>query len=1192
LLTNPGLLLQKTKKIIMKKAAVIKQEEKKAKKERSALKEEVYASEVHYRRLFESSKDGILILDAETGKIVDVNPFLIDLLGYSKNELIKKSIWEIGAFQDIIENKDKFQELQQSEYVRYEDFPLETSDGSKIHVEFVSNVYLVNDSKVIQCQIRDITARKKTETTLEKTRKELAEIKKSADELNEFTENVIDTLREPLLAIDQDLRVIKASRSFYQFFKVTAGETIGKLIYELGNHQWDIPKLRELLEKIIPEKNSFDNYEVEHNFSTIGKRVMLLNARQVKRAFGKEQVILLVIEDITERKGKEDSLKETQRETSDSLNILLDLMHAPIIIWDTSMIIKRFNHKFELLSGYDSDEVIGRKLNFLFPKERIAATLELLKNHLEAEHIEVAEIDILTKDNHIKTVLWDSSHILDEDGKNIIATISQDITNRRQSELALRKSESHLRTLVNTIPDLIWLKDTNGVFLSCNPMFERFFGASEPDIIGKTDYDFVDRKLADFFRDNDQKALEAGKPTSNEEWVTFADDGHRAFLDTIKSPIYDSDGTVLGILGIGRDITERMLAGEKLQASEKRFRAIFDQAPVAIALLDTQGHPIISNLRLTKMIGYSSDELAKMMFTEFTYPEDIDKDLNQFTDLIAGKISGYNIEKRYIHKNGTLIWANLYTTTLNDSNGLIQEIIGMVEDITEKKKIHNEIKFQADLINNVGQAVIATDLLGKVTYWNNAAEKIYGWSSSEAIGQNIVDLTPARQSNEQAIDILKKLSAGKTWAGEFYVRRKDGSSFPALVTDTPILDSNGELTGIIGISSDITERKHAEMELIEAKEKAEESDRLKTAFLNNVSHEIRTPMNSIVGFSGFLNDPDLKPNKRQEFTDIIIKSSEHLLAIIDDIIRIASIESGQEKIQKNEININLICDLIKDQFSSKANEKNVTLSLIPGLTGDEADIITDATKLTQILTNLIGNALKFTHQGYINYGYKLKNSQLEFYVEDSGIGIPLDMQEKVFDRFRQIETTATRNFGGSGLGLSISKAYVEILGGKMWLTSEMGKGSVFYFTIPYKKTNPKKLPDIPSVKGLDFEFKTTKTVLIAEDEISNFILLEEMLLDSGINIIRAVNGLEAVRLCQLNPNIDLVLMDIKMPEMDGYEATKRIKEFKPDLPIIAQTAYITEADRVKAMACGCSDYISKPISKRLLLSKINEQLHN
>ena len=167
---------------------------------------------------------------------------------------MKNQSWEIGAFQDIVENKDKFLELQQMEYVRYEDLPLETSDGSKILVEFVSNVYLVNNNKVIQCQIRDITARKETEAALEKTRKELAEIKNSADELNKFTENVIDTVREPLLAIDKDLRVIKASRSFYNFFKVTAGETIGKLIYELGNHQWDIPKLRELLEKIIPEK--------------------------------------------------------------------------------------------------------------------------------------------------------------------------------------------------------------------------------------------------------------------------------------------------------------------------------------------------------------------------------------------------------------------------------------------------------------------------------------------------------------------------------------------------------------------------------------------------------------------------------------------------------------------------------------------------------------------------------------------------------------------------------------------------------------------------------------------------------------------------------------------------------------------------------------------------------------------------
>jgi CheY-like chemotaxis protein len=379
-------------------------------------------------------------------------------------------------------------------------------------------------------------------------------------------------------------------------------------------------------------------------------------------------------------------------------------------------------------------------------------------------------------------------------------------------------------------------------------------------------------------------------------------------------------------------------------------------------------------------------------------------------------------------------------------------------------------------------------------------------------------------------------------------------------------------------------------ELILAKVKAEDSDHLKTAFLHNVSHEIRTPLNAIVGFSGFLNDPGLLPEKRKNFTDIILQSSDQLLSIIDDIIRIASIEAEQEKIQENEININLICRLIKDQFSPKIPDKNVTLSFKTNLADNEAIIITDTTKLTQILTNLIGNALKFTQQGYVNFGYTVKNNQLEFYVEDSGMGIPSDMQDVIFNRFRQIETTDTRKFGGSGLGLSISKAYVEMLGGRMWLTSELDKGSVFYFTIPYKKVNPKVLPDIPTIKGLPFEFKKPKTLLIAEDEDSNFMLLEALLSDMGMNIIRAVNGLEAVEFCKINPHINLVLMDIKMPVMDGYEATIRIKEFKPDLPIIAQTAYSTEADKNKAFACGCSDFMIKPLQRELLLFKINEQL--
>jgi CheY-like chemotaxis protein len=317
-----------------------------------------------------------------------------------------------------------------------------------------------------------------------------------------------------------------------------------------------------------------------------------------------------------------------------------------------------------------------------------------------------------------------------------------------------------------------------------------------------------------------------------------------------------------------------------------------------------------------------------------------------------------------------------------------------------------------------------------------------------------------------------------------------------------------------------------------------------------------------------------------------------LLAIIDDIISIASIEAGQEMINENEFGINAICKLINEQYSQKANDKHILLSLETELADEEAMIISDPTKLTQILSNLIGNALKFTQKGQINFGYQVKGSELEFYVEDSGMGIPLDMQEKIFNRFRQVETTDTRKYGGSGLGLSISKAYVEMLGGKMWLTSELDKGSIFYFTIEYKKVKPEKLSYLPPIKDLRFMFNTPKTLLIAEDEDSNYRLLAEMLSDTGMEIIRAENGIEAVALCKMNQAIDLVLMDIKMPEMDGFEATRQIKEFKPDLPIIAQTAYVTEADRMESLACGCADYISKPISKKLLLSKIHEQLIN
>ncbi|MCZ4694672.1 ATP-binding protein [Ancylomarina euxinus] len=561
---------------------------------------------------------------------------------------------------------------------------------------------------------------------------------------------------------------------------------------------------------------------------------------------------------------------------------------------------------------------------------------------------------------------------------------------------------------------------------------------------------------------------------------------------------------------------------------------------------------------------------------------------------------------------------SFYFYSLTKVRNLLREEAKRKE--VEKTLLKSEEKFRKIFDDHAAVKLLIDPNTGNIIDANKSAAKYYGWSCEELTKMN-VGLLNGLSSQEIMKNIESVLSENKNQF-EFKHQLKDGTIRDVKVLSSKIkIDNNNVLHSII---QDITKRKNAEallkektdkiksqnkeyqqineeylqineelnqtnQELTIAKEKAEESDHLKTAFLHNISHEIRTPMNAIVGFSGLLNDPDLLSEDRQYFTDLIIQSSDQLLSIITDIVSIASIEAGQEEVQGNEININLICKLINEQFFPRDTNPNVTFRLQTPLSDDDAIIITDSTKLTQILSNLVGNALKFTQEGFVNFGYTVKDNWLEFFVEDSGIGISSDMHAEIFKRFRQVESTSARTYGGSGLGLSISKAYVEMLGGHIWLSSEVGKGSVFYFTLPYKTVNSKSIPELP-LNELNVEFIKPKTVLIAEDEDFNFILLEKFFSDIKMNIIRAINGLEAVAICKSNPQVDLILMDIKMPEMDGYEAAKRIKEFRPNLSIIAQTAYSNEADKNKAIACGCSDFISKPFKRELLLSKINEQL--
>jgi signal transduction histidine kinase/CheY-like chemotaxis protein len=395
---------------------------------------------------------------------------------------------------------------------------------------------------------------------------------------------------------------------------------------------------------------------------------------------------------------------------------------------------------------------------------------------------------------------------------------------------------------------------------------------------------------------------------------------------------------------------------------------------------------------------------------------------------------------------------------------------------------------------------------------------------------------------------------------------------------------------ISGTIQDITNREKAKRELITAKEKAEESDQLKSAFLSNMSHEIRTPMNAIIGFSDLLEEENIEEDTKKEYIKLIQSNSLKLLNLIDDIIDIAKIEANQIQIRESEILLHQLLDELHKTFKSKTNSKiNLILKKVEDY--NEISMTTDGFRLQQVLTNLLSNAFKFTDQGDIEFGYTIKNKFLEFFVSDTGIGIPKDSHNIIFDRFRQIDDTGNRLYGGTGLGLSICKCIIELLNGKIWLESKTGGGSTFYFTIPFK-SNSKRIAR-KNKKETEKKFNwNKKTILIAEDEHDSFILLQTILKRTNINIIHAKTGKQAIEYFENEKNIDLILMDIQMPEINGLEATEKIKSIKSDIPIIAQTAFALPGEKQKCVETGCDSYITKPINRTTLLTLLASYLGN
>lgn len=386
------------------------------------------------------------------------------------------------------------------------------------------------------------------------------------------------------------------------------------------------------------------------------------------------------------------------------------------------------------------------------------------------------------------------------------------------------------------------------------------------------------------------------------------------------------------------------------------------------------------------------------------------------------------------------------------------------------------------------------------------------------------------------------------------------------------------------LSKKIKKLKKIENELTIAHKKSEESDQLKTAFLNSISHEIRTPMNAIIGFTELLVETNVNQAKRQKYSTIITDNTHQLLSIVTDFLTISSLNTKQEKLSLKPASLNEMCDQMFNIFYRQLKEKSVTLIINKGLNDTASKIITDASKLTDIIKRLLHNAIKFSNASAVELGYFVEEENIQFYIKDSGIGIEEDKQSKIFKLFSHIDASIQNEYGGTGLGLSIVKELIHLFKGEIWVKSQPNKGSTFYFTIPYSKIINSDI-EMPTINR---STKKSITILIAEDNESNYLYLEEILKSINCKIIHAINGKKAIDICKQNPYIDLILMDIKMPIIDGHTAALKIKQFRPELPIIAQSAFALEHEKIRFSGEAFNEYVTKPINKEILVKTIKK----
>jgi len=632
------------------------------------------------------------------------------------------------------------------------------------------------------------------------------------------------------------------------------------------------------------------------------------------------------------------------------------------------------------------------------------------------------------------------------------------------------------------------------------------------------------------------------------------------------------------------EITERKHAKEALQHSEEQFRNLFNDAPVGLYRTTPDGKILLANRAIYEMLGFSNyEELSARNLEESGFEPTYRRE--QFIEQIEknGEVKG--LEAKWICCNGEVIIVRESAKVIRDANGEPLYYDGTVEDITERRRAEELMRESEERYRTIFTQLPSIVMIhkdNKIVFLNQNGIEVIGYSWEEIKDHSIFDFIDDEGKARVSKNLQRRISGEQVEDYEVGVLTKNNIIKTLLTRAIPIYYENGQ--ALLVVLTDITMRKRTEEALKEALVKAEAGNRLKSSFIHNISHEVRTPLNGILGFSQLITQPDLPDEEKEQFYTLIKASSNRLINTITNYMDISLIASGNMEVQQKPFELHQIFHTLRAQFQSMCAVKHLDLNMKIPNENESFTLHSDVELFSKVLSHLLDNAVKFTTKGEITFGYSMKSGLLEFFVKDTGIGISKEVQNRIFESFAQEELSHTRGYEGSGLGLSIAKGLVSLLGGEIRVESEKDAGSTFFFTIPFEE----KVKEVTRSKEKESKVKIQErpVLLIAEDEESNLFYLETLLRKASITIFSAVNGKEAVDQCRKHPEISLVLMDIKMPVMDGFEATREIKSFRKDIPVIAITAFAMMGDEKKALEAGCDDYLTKPVSKDVLLMKL------